>query len=50
LIRPRLAGFQLTGDKGATRGPYAGCVGYFGFNGNLDTCITIRTVLFQPKR
>ena len=30
-----------------TRGPYAGCVGYFSFNGNLDTCITIRTAL--PK-
>ncbi|HHT05503.1 MAG TPA: anthranilate synthase component I [Hydrogenispora sp.] len=25
---------------------YGGCVGYLGFNGNLDTCITIRTVLF----
>jgi len=28
------------------RGPYAGAVGYVGFNGNLDTAITIRTVLF----
>jgi anthranilate synthase component 1 len=27
------------------RGPYAGAVGYFGFSGNMDTCITIRTVL-----
>lgn len=25
------------------RGPYAGGVGYFSINGNLDTCITIRT-------
>jgi anthranilate synthase component 1 len=23
------------------RGPYAGAVGYFGFSGNMDTCITI---------
>jgi anthranilate synthase component 1 len=25
------------------RGPYGGAVGYLGFSGNLDTCITIRT-------
>lgn len=29
------------------RGFYGGAVGYLGFNGNLDTCITIRTVLFE---
>ena len=29
------------------RGPYAGCVGYFSFSGNLDTCITIRTVVIK---
>ena len=29
------------------RGHYAGAVGYFGFNGNMDTCITIRTILMQ---
>ena len=27
------------------RGPYAGAVGYVSFSGNLDTCITIRTIL-----
>jgi anthranilate synthase component 1 len=25
------------------RGFYAGCVGYFGYSGNMDTCITIRS-------
>lgn len=25
------------------RGFYAGCVGYFGYSGNIDTCITIRS-------
>lgn len=30
-----------------TRGAYAGCVGYFGFSGNLDTCITIRTLVVK---
>jgi len=29
------------------RGPYAGAVGYFSFNGNLDSCITIRTVVVK---
>jgi anthranilate synthase component 1 len=27
------------------RGPYAGAVGYIGFDGRLDTCITIRTAV-----
>lgn len=27
------------------RGPYAGCVGYFSFNGNMDSAITIRTLI-----
>jgi anthranilate synthase component 1 len=29
------------------RGPYAGAVGYFDFSGNLDTAITIRTILMK---
>lgn len=29
------------------RGPYAGAVGYFGFSGNMDICITIRTFIMQ---
>jgi len=33
--------------EGMRRGPYAGAVGYFGFNGNMDTCITIRTILMR---
>lgn len=31
------------------RGPYAGAVGYFGFSGNLDTCITIRTIVIYKN-
>ncbi len=27
------------------RGPYGGAVGYFSFCGNMDTCITIRTIV-----
>ncbi len=29
------------------RGPYAGAVGYIGFSGNMDTCITIRTIVVR---
>jgi anthranilate synthase component 1 len=29
------------------RGVYAGAVGYFGFDGNMDTCIAIRTVVIE---
>ena len=31
-------------------GPYAGAVGYFDFSGNLDTCITIRTVWIEDGK
>ncbi|HEX8172623.1 MAG TPA: anthranilate synthase component I [Thermoanaerobaculia bacterium] len=32
------------------RGPYAGAVAYFGFSGNLDSCITIRTILLANDK
>ena len=32
------------------RGPYGGAVAYFGFSGNLDSCITIRTVVLARDR
>ncbi|MGH2786756.1 MAG: anthranilate synthase component I [Actinomycetota bacterium] len=32
------------------RGPYAGAVGYFDFSGDLDTCITIRTIVASGER
>lgn len=31
------------------RGPYAGAVGFFDLSGNVETCITIRTVLLRDK-
>jgi len=48
---PKIRAMQLIADlEGTTRGPYGGCVGYFSFNGNLDTCITIRTALLKDGR
>lgn len=35
---------ELEPDK---RGPYAGAVGYFDFGGNMDTAITIRTLVVK---
>jgi anthranilate synthase component 1 len=35
--------------EGLRRGTYAGCVGYFSFSGNLDCCITIRTILVKDR-
>jgi anthranilate synthase component 1 len=36
--------------EGTRRGPYGGAVGYFSFDGSMDTCITIRAVLMQGDR
>ena len=35
---------ELEKDK---RGPYAGCVGYFSADGEMDTCIVLRTALVK---
>jgi anthranilate synthase component 1 len=32
--------------EGRGRGPYAGCVGYLGDDGNMDMAIVIRTLLY----
>jgi anthranilate synthase component 1 len=29
------------------RGPYGGAVGYLDFAGNMDTCIALRTIVWQ---
>jgi anthranilate synthase component 1 len=45
---PKIRAMQIISElEGTTRGPYGGCVGYFGFNGNADHCITIRTALVK---
>ena len=48
---PKIRAMQIISElEQTTRGPYAGCVGYFSFNGNLDTCITIRTALIKDGK
>lgn len=48
---PKIRAMQIIGElEENKRGPYAGAVGYFGFSGNLDFCITIRTILVKNNR
>jgi anthranilate synthase component I len=48
---PKIRAMQIISElEQTTRGPYGGCVGYFSFNGNLDTCITIRTALLKDGK
>jgi anthranilate synthase component 1 len=48
---PKIRAMQIISElEQTTRGTYAGCVGYFSFNGNLDTCITIRTALIKDGK
>ncbi len=45
---PKVRAMQIIDDLEPTRrGPYAGAVGYVDFAGNVDTCITIRTVVLK---
>jgi len=32
------------------RGPYGGCIGYFGAGGEMDTCIVLRTAIVKDGR
>jgi anthranilate synthase component I len=45
---PKIRAMEIIAElEEERRGPYAGAVGYFGFEGNLDTCITIRTLVMK---
>ncbi|HEV7129933.1 MAG TPA: chorismate-binding protein [Ktedonobacterales bacterium] len=45
---PKIRAMQVIAElEGERRGVYAGAVGYFGFDGNLDTCIALRTLVLK---
>jgi len=47
---PKIRAMQIIDElEQEKRGAYAGSVGYFGFSGNMDFCITIRTFVMQGK-
>ena len=48
---PKIRAMEILAElEGTRRGHYAGAVGYFGQGGDMDMCITIRTLLMQGKR
>ena len=48
---PKVRAMQLISEmEPVVRGPYAGGVGYFDVRGNMDFCITIRSVFFSGER
>lgn len=45
---PKLRAMEIIAElENEARGAYAGAIGYLGFSGNLNTCITIRTIIFK---
>src|SRR5690606_98776 len=45
---PKIRAMQIISEmEGSQRGIYAGALGYFSYDGNLDSCITIRTALIK---
>jgi len=48
---PKLRAMEIIAElEQEARGAYAGAIGYLGFSGNLDTCITIRTIIFREGK
>ncbi len=46
---PKIRAMELIAQfEGVKRGFYSGTIGYFGFDGNMDSAITIRTALIKP--
>jgi anthranilate synthase component I len=48
---PKIRAMEIIDEIEPTRrGPYAGAVGYISYSGNLDSCITIRTIVCHGNR
>lgn len=48
---PKVRAMEIIDEmENKKRGLYGGTVGYLGFDGNIDTCIAIRTVLFRNNK
>lgn len=48
---PKLRAMEIIAElEKEARGAYGGAIGYLGFGGNMDTCITIRTIIFKQGK
>lgn len=48
---PKIRAMQIINNlEPGPRGPYAGAVGYFSYDGSSDTCITLRTLTMRGDR
>lgn len=48
---PKVRAMEIIDELEASpRGPYAGAIGYFSLNGNLDSCIGIRTLFTNRQK
>lgn len=48
---PKVRAMEIIEElEGVRRGPYGGAVGYFSFDGSMDTCITIRAALMRGDK
>ena len=48
---PKVRAMEIIDELETTpRGIYAGAIGYFSFNHNIDTAISIRTIIFEKDR
>ncbi len=47
---PKIRAMQIIEElEPVRRGPYGGAIGYFGFAGEMDTCITLRTIVMKGQ-
>jgi anthranilate synthase component 1 len=48
---PKIRAMQIIEQlEPAKRGPYGGCIGYISFSQDIDTCITIRTIVIKGQK
>ncbi|KAA2243933.1 anthranilate synthase component I [Salinarimonas soli] len=48
---PKVRAMQIIDElEREKRGPYGGCIGYFGADGEMDTCIVLRTAVVKDGR
>ncbi len=48
---PKIRAMEIIDElEPSKRGPYAGSIGYFGYSGAMNTCITIRTIIIKDGK